>query len=149
MRGPQHRFGDLFPLPVLASSRPDTRGLGRASAQRLQRNFAIDVACDSTVTALNELAGFPDQSAWPVRVLNMAQQSSLTRIRGLHTSLDGPRDVVSDEASLREMLKTRSGYASVGELESYRPGAPSIPREQSAPLNVKDVLGGGGPFLCF
>ena len=140
--GPQARFGDLYPLPVGEVEVPRLNHLGRSSRRRVTVAHALDVRCDDTFKALNELAGFHDEANWPRVALNQAQSSVVSRVRHMHASTERPGKV-SDEASLRQVLKTSSGYqVSAGELAPYRKGCVSLPHEQGPPAPLCDLLEG-------
>ena len=118
--GPVSRFGDLLPLPACQQEPVERCDLGRRAKQKLDRAFRLaDRAC-GTIRSLNELAGFADSSVWPRAPLNIAQDQAIARIQRLHASALPPVQRLSDEAALREMPKTRSGYFAVGELVSYK-----------------------------
>ena len=138
---PQHRFGDLFPLP-LPQQIFVSHGGCRQSTQRQIRRRSVVESARGTVTALNHLAGFRDSARWPRAVLNSAQSEALSSVLRVHGQLRWAQRPRSCRTALSELLKTGGGYsASPGGLARYDSGELSVPRDQVQPLDPK-------PWVC-
>ena len=141
------RHGDVFPLPL-----PDDQWFAgrvrdldsRRSRQRVHKRRMLVDRSRGTVWALNHLAGFDDESLWPMHVQNRAQAAVHDRVRRAHTLRAPPTEKISPQAALRQLLAKKAGspYAGVlpGQLASYVRERLSLPRDQTAPVSLDDLL---------
>jgi hypothetical protein len=140
------RFGDLLPLPQVQSvdvNREEMKAVNRSVRQRVMRRAATASRVADAVLSINTLAGFADQSSWPVHCLNQAQKSAMSNIsRAVADRAPAPSTEVP-EAAFKQLLRRGPGYlAGPGSLASYRRGCVSLPTGQGVACKLESVLSG-------
>ena len=133
----------MLPLPIPPElPRPD---VGRTGAQRYLRGARLRDEHAEAAWALNQLAGYEDESLWPASITCRAQESAMATIRGLVAKRDWPSDSkILPRAALAQLLrKPSSSYGvdeAAGGIASYQPGLTSLPKDKGGEelLNVVD-----------
>ena len=113
----------------------------RRAQQRVGfRHFALRRA-RASVRCLNQLAGFQDETSWPVFPKNRAQEASIRHIVQSHMQRPRPVERMSEQEALRQLLAKRAGYGdSPGSLASLVVDRLSLPRGQHKPVSLEEVL---------
>lgn len=146
---PIQRHGDLFPLPM-----PEDGGFpgnlaelsSRRAIQRVAKRRLLLQQEKAAVRSLNVMAGFEDESTWPMAPRNFAQKSSLSRVRAAVCSRPPPAERESPQAALRQLLSKKVGSeyglagTGPGQLASYQRGKVSLPADQQDPVQISSLL---------
>ena len=140
---------ELFPLPLLQSSRP-LAGRGRRSQRRALHRWKEDEEINHTIAALNSMydaplkggqSSFARPSAAQVRAIGFIKQSV--------SDLGRPPPDLSGSGALR-MLRAAGTYDDtdqdvIGVPSPYIPESVSLPSPGWQPISLADLWGADGP----
>lgn len=147
--GPVARHGDVLPLPM-----PIDYGFAgevyelnsRRSQKRVAKRRRDMQDAKDTVWALNHLAGFEDESKWPISIRNQAQAECMRRVKQCHAQRPPPIQRETGQEALRQLLRHKGdrGYSEVsdspGQLAVFVRERLSLPRDQKQPVLLSTIL---------
>lgn len=130
---------DLFPLPLLAETAPDTSGLSPTVAQRLRRRYRRAVAADEVFDSLNEIYGGGSPA---VRCSAGQREAQREVLRNMAAAPEADMVYASRNAA-RELLRSSLSYdkeEAPSAVASYVRSLVSIPEVGATPPQLRDVL---------